>query len=167
MKKIYYPISPLQQPKENDCWITTLTVFKRWLYLNNYLEIDSVIKELGNPYDVYYNSNKGLPHSEFIDFFNKAGLRYKQPQNFTIEGWYNNLEQLGPLIVAVIGFITAKEIWTHSLLVVGIEYNDEETNIFYIDPALGIELKVPFIDFLSKYEAEPENQIDTIQVAHR
>ncbi len=167
MKKVYYSITPFQQPKQNDCWITTLTIFKRWLYLNNSLQIETVLEELGSPYTEFYSENIGLPHSNFIDYFSKAGLRYKQPQNFTIEGWYNNLQQLGPLIVDVIGFIQNNSVWTHTLLVVGIEYNNDDTNIFYIDPAFGTEIKVPFIDFLKKYEAEPENQIDTIQVAHR
>lgn|GEM_PF-5239834 len=167
---IYYSVTPLQQPKGNDCWITSLTMLKRWKQNNPNLTIQEVLNVLGDPYSIYFQTNSGLPGTDLLAFYQKAGVAYDQPQNYTIDGWISLLKSHGPAIVDVLSFIDPikRIVWTHARVIVGIEKKatDLESKIILIDPAVGTEVSQTFKEFLEKYEAEPANQLDHIQVAY-
>lgn len=167
---IYYPILPIQQPTNTSCWITSLTIIKRWKENDSDLKISEVLEVLGDPYKLFFEIDNGLPHTEIEGFFEKANMDFNEPQNYSIDGWIDLLSNKGPILVDVLSFIdsSANTIWTHAKVLVGISKNIENlyhSNFVFIDPASGEEKEETFQNFLAAYEAEPQNQIDNIQVA--
>lgn len=145
-------------------------MIKRWSENNSSLEIQDVLDELGEPYKLHFDTDSGLPGNDFEEFFDKAEIGFNEPQNYSIDGWVNLLKNKGPLLVDVMSFFdpATNTIWTHVRLLVGIEKDENDPNstkFIFIDPAKGREIKESFEDFLALYEAEPQNQVDNIQVA--
>ena len=64
----YYSITPLKQPNTMACWITTLTLIRRWSSQDDSLSINQVLDTLGSPFDIYYDTNSGLPGSARKNF---------------------------------------------------------------------------------------------------
>lgn len=170
--EVNYIISPLKQDKTNACWITTLTMLKRYKTNTPTLKIADVLNDLGgDPYKLYYDTNIGLGGKELQNFYTKAGIAYDQPQNYTVKGWFNLLKTKGPLIVDRFSFIdpVTNMVWTHVVVLVGIKLdssNENNSTFIYIDPGTGKEMPVTFTNFLKLYEALPSTGVLKIQVAY-
>lgn len=167
---VYHFITPLKQPKTAACWITAATIVHRYHKNNHALKIEDVLPTLGSPFDIYFETNSGLPGADKEKFYNKAGFAYDHPQNYTIQAWFNLLKNKGPLVVDRLSFQQGNMIWTHVVVVVGIKIDSTDPNnskFTYIDPWTGKEEPpITFLKFLEKYEALPANQVTTIQVSY-
>ena len=165
-KKVYEFVTPLKQPKGNDCWIATYTMMRRWKDKQHALSIEQVLAGMKPVYANLYKNNSGLPGTRRAAFFVDNGLTPMAPQNFTLAGWASLIQDHGPVSVDVFSQNVDDMVWMHALLLVGV---DTDTQVFtYIDPATGKEDSTSFLEFLRKYEGvvTEGDQHDFIQVFH-
>ncbi len=140
----------LKQKEDMACWITVATMMISWKVQKDYT-VDSVAKILGDPWEIYYTTNVGLPPDEQKHFAAVFGLKSEPPASYTIEAYTSFLKSYGPLWV-----ITGDDFGAHARLITGIEGDGsyDDTDLVIIDPMTGKSEKKNILVFIKEYEEE-------------
>lgn len=142
-------VKPMKQPKDMDCWITVVTMMLNWKNSTNHT-VEQTVKDLSDPWIIYFETNTGLPATEQAKFMKKIGLVAEPPANYMLRAYVDLLKSSGPLWI-ITGGITA-----HARLLVAVEGdgNYESTWFIFIDPEAGKQKRENSILFFKKFEAE-------------
>ena len=148
----YELIRNLEQHKSMDCWATALTIMYSWKHSDNLIKIESVLKGYGDIYSVLFETNAGISQEMEEQLYKHVGLTVIKGVNPLIKTWYNLLKNSGPLSITVDADPPNGTI--HALVVNGIKGDGtpNKTDIYYVDPADGLEHKVVFSKFIKLYE---------------
>ena len=103
-----------------SCWAAVYTMMKSWRNKKE-LSVNSVIAELGVPWDDYYLKEMGLPGGKENDFVNAMGMSSQPPANYDVNAYINMLRTYGPLWI-----ITGDGLSAHARLFFGVYGNPEE-----------------------------------------
>jgi hypothetical protein len=144
-------IPVLQQPKDNDCWITVATMLVSWK-TQRPLTIDTLVNHLGDPWKLYYEMNKGLPAADQDRFLKQLDLKAEPPANYTIRAYSDFLKMYGPIwITTGDGYFT-----NHARILIGLKGTGDygSTQFTLIDPATGKHVEQESLIFLKEFEEE-------------
>jgi len=149
---------PLIKQKEgnNTCWAVVYAMQYSWKKQASF-SVSNALKALKYDSNIYldlFNDGKGLLGSEEDKFCKNAGLTFVKNFNPSINGWYQELKNHGPLSVTVLIGGNGSTTWYHALLITAIKGDGSSagTIFTYIDPAEGKKHSVPFNEFISLYE---------------
>ncbi len=142
----------LTQPTGMTCWAAVMTMMMSWKK-NQSFPIRTALSMIGPSYVQRFDAGQGLTAQIAPQLYADAGLESIISFNPTIEGWEGLLRQYGPLYVDI-GFSGTGN--THAIIVKAIQGGGDadNTNITYVDPAIGRTVTVLFRTFLRNYEAE-------------
>ncbi len=162
--QIFYPVTPIRQPKTNACWAAALTML--YSFKNNMsISIEDLIKQYNHSaynYTKIFNDNNGISSSAEEKLYQLAKLTVLKQQNPQISLWHSLLKNYGPLSVTVDAEPPLGT--THALVLNGIEgdLTPNGTIILYIDPADGKQHSIKFPDFLNLYEGSAKWPLQVI-----
>ena len=159
---VSYDVTPLRQSSAMSCWATVYTMMKSWK-VKSALSVNSVVANIGGPWDDYYLKDTGLPGGKEKAFVEVVGMKSKPPANYTIAAYIQMLHGNGPLWI-----ITGDGISAHARLLVGIYGNFdaegirayEESTFEFIDPLSGTYRYESGLDFAHKFETEARWLVD-------
>lgn len=142
----------LAQPSSMACWATVYTMMKSWKDQASY-DIRTAVDAVGDKYRDYFDSNTGLPASEFGPFLTAAGMTHDPMMNLAIDGWEQELRAYGLLWVGTLASPSPLS-GLHSRIVQGMHGDGTPTGttMRMIDPDGGQEYDEPFGVFIQKYE---------------
>jgi Papain-like cysteine protease AvrRpt2 len=90
----------MRQPSDNTCWATVATMLVRWRDQKPYT-LEEAMTLAGPHHLVAFKSDQPLQAAGKDDFLASLGLMAEAPQDFTIAGWGELLDQYGPLWVTL------------------------------------------------------------------
>lgn len=146
-------LEPMKQPKSLDCWLTVTTMMYAWKQ-GQPMTLADVSKELGEPWNSLYLSNKGLPYEDKENFINQVGFNSEPPANHMIEAYVGWLKSHGPIWVTTSSKPNGMS--AHAKLLIGV-YGDgsyEKTFFRFIDPAKGMIITQTALRFSQEFENE-------------
>ena len=143
-------VPAIQQPDSLACWITVATMMKSWRDETEYT-IEDVLAELGEPWQTFYEDNRGLAADMQDRFASEFGLKSKPPANYMLEAYVDLLKEFGPLWIT-----TGNGFSAHARLLISIHGDGsyENTEFRFIDPATGTHVTQSALDFVMEFERE-------------
>jgi hypothetical protein len=134
------------------CWATVYTMMLSWRRQQSF-DIPSALEAVGKPYVSVFQTNTGLPPSEFGPFLRAAGMACQPMMNLAIAEWERLLRIHGLLWVGALSS-TRPGAGLHSRIVEGVSGNGtpDGTSLMIIDPAGGRQYLEGFRSFVAKYE---------------
>ena len=111
-----------------------------------------VAKQAGPPFDIYFDTNSGVPAGELGKFASALGMTTEPIANYTVGAWVKMIQRHGPLLVGVdVGTFGTGN---HVVVVTGMTGQCDNSNqISGIDPRFGTEETGSFKTFNDTFEA--------------
>lgn len=170
-------IPNLKQSKNLDCWAIITTILISWREQLSY-NIDTIMDRLGSEYLKIYEDDTGLPINKVNDWLFVSGFIKEESQFYSQTNIREMLKEFGPLV-----FTTTKEenglYLIHARIVTGMQNtegvdsngecnisNTDSTEIFGIDPTIGMEFTLPFSTFCKEFEHQYSDCKLFAQVIH-
>lgn len=162
---VRHDVVPLRQIGAMDCWATVFTMIASWKDGQEY-QVAEVMEALGSSYLEYWRENTGLPGGHELDFVSRTGMTARPPAAYFLQSYVEMLEDHGPLWI-----ITGDGISSHAKLLVGIfgptfeeDLASYQKAVFeFIDPATGMYVYQPALEFMEEFEKEARHIVDTQQ----
>ena len=148
--KLTGSIQPIAQSKQNSCLYAAAAMLLTWKNKQSVTEAD-IAKLAGAPFDIYFDTNSGVPAGEIGKFATAVGLSAEPVANYSVDAWAQMIQLHGPLIVAV----DVGTIGTSNHIVVVKEMSgpcDDSNQVTGIDPGAGIEQTGTFKNFNDAFE---------------
>ena len=144
-------VQPIAQSKQNSCLFAAAAMLLTWKNKQSVTEVD-VAKQAGPPFDIYFDTDTGVPAGEIGKFAIAVGLTPEPIANYSVDAWARMINQHGPLMVGVdVGTIGNAN---HIVVVTGMAGDCDDSNqVTGIDPETGAEKTGTFKVFNRAFEA--------------
>lgn len=152
-------VPALKQPSSLTCWATVATMMYSWKN-NQSVDIPTALAAIGDTYLSMFRQNKALSGADKPGFLLSASLKAEAPQNYTIDGWANLINQFGPLWVTTnegtlsSGCGTDQQFAVHARVLTGIfgDGTPDGTSMVVMDPGDGQQHTETVSTFVQKFE---------------
>ncbi|MCB0263900.1 MAG: hypothetical protein KDH98_12155, partial [Calditrichaeota bacterium] len=155
----------IAQPSNLTCWATVATMMVSWKDSVSY-PITDVMDSAGAIYRTKFDNNQGLLGSEKPAFLAALGLTGEAPQSYSVQGFRNLLESVGPLW-ATTDELPGDGFAIHARIVTGMfgDGTPENTFLRINDPAGGRQYSETFLKFMQKFEEVAAGGL-RVQIVH-
>lgn len=145
-------VPAIAQPTPSTCWATAAAILYSWKNQTS-SEIATILSNAAPQFLPMFQADQALPGNQKGDLLLSFGLTAEPPEDFTVDGWVQLLQNYGPLWVTT-NEGTAQNFSVHARILKGIsgDGNPDTTFMDIIDPGDGSEYNESVTDFTNKFD---------------
>lgn len=145
-------VPAIQQPTDNTCWATAATILYSWKN-NASSDIGTVISTTTPDFLAMFQADQGLPGTQKPAFLTALGLNVEPPQDYSVDGWGQLLENYGALwITTVVGPSDNFSVHARILKAISGDGEPDTTMMSIVDPGSGSEYTESITNFTQQFD---------------